>query len=823
MAKKGAAIFQTKWFGLIIGLAVVGLLLLFDAFTRVPARLETRLLDTHFDLKNRFLGERIQEGVTIERQNPRISSDILILSIDDRSLAQFGRWPFDRYRWADLVKSFARVQRQYERERALLLDLFFIEPSNNAYNDVLLIDAMRENDRVFLETIVDIPPTSSDVAPEYFDRHEVLFEEAGGTIPEVQGDWTKLPSYFGLAPPLQPYGRAASGWGHAVFVPDFDDTFRRAPMVLRLSEELQRYAVTLEDLDVVSPTDFGVDYDSYQRIAFVDRNGRDQTVGPPFDEAALQELKKRLPNEAPALSEDTNNDGEVDTDFYILRHYQEHFIPAISLSLALRYFNKSYEDIEVVMGEHIRIPSPQYATYVSSVDPDTGEEVIDEEWVPYEIMVELPELDPETGEIVREARFRRVDEIVIPIDENGDMLINYMGEPSSASPGENKTYPVRSIVGYSSRIPGPNPESWPPTRAVGNQLVLVGPFAAGIAEDQKPTPYGLMYGVEVHANALNTIIMDNFLLRAPDWLNLAVLIGFVMIVAFMTSRLSTILSLVTTAVLTFAYFIVVTIVFDAEATVLNFWLPAIGAILSFLSIVVYRVVSEERDKARIRATFGKYVSPKVVDQILDNPPELGGTDKELTVFFSDIRGFTSLSETMTPQELVLHLNNYLTAMTDVILEYDGTLDKYVGDEIMAFWGAPVDQEDHAIRACKCALRQMEVLRELNAGLPPEKRINIGIGLNSGIMTVGNMGSSGRMNYTLTGDNVNLGSRLEGTNKQYLTNIIISEYTYGLVKDRILARELDVLRVKGKNRPVQIYELIDVPEGMAHPVGDVQKS
>jgi len=219
-------------------------------------------------------------------------------------------------------------------------------------------------------------------------------------------------------------------------------------------------------------------------------------------------------------------------------------------------------------------------------------------------------------------------------------------------------------------------------------------------------------------------------------------------------------------------------------------------------------MTEERDKKAIRATFGKYLSPKVVDQLVEDPPELGGVDKQLTVLFSDIRSFTSLSESMTPQELVHHLNTYLTAMTDVIFEYGGYLDKYVGDEVMCFWGAPLPQADHAIRACACALRQMERLRELNEKWPESVRINIGIGINSGIMTVGNMGSPSHMNYTLMGDNVNLGARLEGTNKEYGTRIIISEYTYGLVKDHFLVRELDNIRVKGKNKPVLIYELID---------------
>ena len=176
------------------------------------------------------------------------------------------------------------------------------------------------------------------------------------------------------------------------------------------------------------------------------------------------------------------------------------------------------------------------------------------------------------------------------------------------------------------------------------------------------------------------------------------------------------------------------------------------------------------------------------------------------MLFSDIRGFTSLSETLTPQELVNHLNVYLTAMTDTILEYGGTLDKYVGDEIMCFWGAPLPQKDHALLACKCAIRQMQRLDELNASWPDTKQIHIGIGLNSGVMTVGNMGSPGRMNYTLMGDNVNLGARLEGTNKQYGTGIIISEYTYGLVKAHVTVRKLDTIRVKSKKKPVFIYEL-----------------
>ena len=226
---------------------------------------------------------------------------------------------------------------------------------------------------------------------------------------------------------------------------------------------------------------------------------------------------------------------------------------------------------------------------------------------------------------------------------------------------------------------------------------------------------------------------------------------------------------------------------------------------------------EESDKRRIKSIFGKYVSPLVVDQMLNKPPELGGEDTDITVFFSDIRSFTTLSESMSPQELVNLLNEYLTTMTDCLINFNGTLDKYIGDAIMGFWGAPLPAADHAEMACKCALQQMRLLKELNANWPATRQINIGIGLNSGICTVGNMGSQGRMNYTVMGDNVNLASRLEGINKQYYTNIVISENTYEKIKDKgFITRELDDIRVKGKRKPVTIYELIDYEGTIEYP-------
>jgi adenylate cyclase len=343
---------------------------------------------------------------------------------------------------------------------------------------------------------------------------------------------------------------------------------------------------------------------------------------------------------------------------------------------------------------------------------------------------------------------------------------------------------------------------------------MVGAFAQGIADDEKTTPYGLMYGVEIHANALNTILMDNFLLEVPYWINTLILFLSMMIIAFITSRIGPGWSLILTVFLIFAQFIVISILFEFKNLMINFSAPGIGSFFIYIAVVLYRVIMEESDKKRIKVMFGKYVSPVMVERMMETPPELGGVDNDTTIFFSDIRSFTTLSETMSPQELVQLLNEYLTAMTDCIMDYRGTLDKYIGDAIMCFWGAPIPQEDHALLSCKCALKQMEILDRLNLEWPPEKQIHIGIGLNSGISTVGNMGSEGRMNYTVMGDHVNLASRLEGINKQYYTSIVISESTYDHIKDKgAICRELDDIRVKGKKKPVRIYELIGFEDGL----------
>jgi adenylate cyclase len=232
------------------------------------------------------------------------------------------------------------------------------------------------------------------------------------------------------------------------------------------------------------------------------------------------------------------------------------------------------------------------------------------------------------------------------------------------------------------------------------------------------------------------------------------------------------------------------------------------------AITLHKALTEERQKRMLRRAFQYYLHPTVVEQVSQHPEllRLGGEAKDLTVMFSDIRGFSGIAEQLRPEALVQLLNEYLTAMTQLILDDQGLVDKYIGDAIMAVYGAPLSMPDHAYRACHTAVHMMTTLQGLQErwgaqGLP---RIDIGIGINTGEMVVGNMGSALRFNYTVMGDAVNLASRLEGANKTYGTRIIISDSTWEQVCDRLATRELDVIQVKGKATPTRIFEVLGFP-------------
>jgi adenylate cyclase len=402
----------------------------------------------------------------------------------------------------------------------------------------------------------------------------------------------------------------------------------------------------------------------------------------------------------------------------------------------------------------------------------------------------------------------KLDNLVIPTDEAGRLLVNYLG-PAKSFPH----YSISDII--HNRL---SPELFK------DKIVIVGATATGIY-DMRVTPFSAVYpGVEIHATVIDNILHQNFLIHSgwTKFLDICMIIVLGFVVGIAIPRAKAVHGVLLILILLIVFGGINTFLFAHYNIWLNLIYPVLTMMTIYLAITVYRYITEEREKKKIRGAFQYYLTASVINEMLKDPSKLklGGDKKALSVLFSDIRGFTTVSETLTPEELVHLLNEYLTAMTDIVFKYEGLLDKYMGDAIMAVYGAPLDQPDHAVRACRTALDMIEELRKLQKKWSDEGRpvLNIGVGINSGDMVVGNMGSQMRFDYTVMGDSVNLGSRLEGINKEYGTNIVISEYTYDAVKDILLCRELDSVRVKGKKLPVKIYELIgDKKDAALHEV------
>jgi adenylate cyclase len=408
-------------------------------------------------------------------------------------------------------------------------------------------------------------------------------------------------------------------------------------------------------------------------------------------------------------------------------------------------------------------------------------------------------------------------DVKIPIDYLNRFVINYTVRSDKVRIGGIRTISYSDVP----RIKGVG-------KALDGKLVLIGMLSYGYGDVWKSPISPRMYGIEHIANALDNVIRYNiygypgYVKFVPEGVViflsfvLAIIIPFVIIgVRNLILGISIVLGLIlVTGFSAFFIFSQGVQIFGKPilpyAFIFEITLPVSTILLSYISGQAYITLKERKERLQIKSMLDSYVSPEVVNILLKNPEKLnlGGEDRDVTIMFSDIRGFTSLSEGMSPQDLVSLINSYLSRMTDIIMENRGTVDKYIGDAIMAFWGAPLDDPEHPYRACKAALEMLEALKEINDTLPENRKIDIGIGINTGIATIGNMGSTKKKNYTAMGDTVNLASRLEGVNKVFHTRIIISEYTYERVKDRLLCRQLDVIRVKGKTIPVKIYEVID---------------
>lgn len=480
------------------------------------------------------------------------------------------------------------------------------------------------------------------------------------------------------------------------------------------------------------------------------------------------------------------------------RERETEYFPSIDLLIVCKYYGIDVQrDVEVNMGHYIKLSN-----------------------IPKKIIREfnIKERKFEERDVMQVPNEKR--EVVIPIDWEGQMEINFVGGRYSFK--QNEIFEVTND--WDAELLEAN--------QISNKIFLVAMYYAtgrGASKDSHLSPFGDMSGIEHHAHAVNTILNQDFLSTVPNWGIFLIYVALGVMIGFLQPRVKTHIGFAIMLSQLLLYVVAALYIFQTFNLITVLPSVTIEQIVVFVAIIGFRILTEEENVKYIRQTFSKFVSKDVVDELLKHPDNLalGGSKREITIFFSDVRGFTTISEQLGPEDLVKLLNEYLSAMTDIIIEYKGTIDKYMGDAIMAFWGAPVPLEDHAYYACVAALAQLDYLKILQQKWAERNVpvIDIGCGLNSGPAVVGNMGSSHRMEYTCMGDTINLGSRLEGSNKMYTTNVIISEYTYEKVKDRVVTRELDLVRVKGKTQPVRIYELLGItnPEDMEKMKRPLQKA
>jgi len=382
-----------------------------------------------------------------------------------------------------------------------------------------------------------------------------------------------------------------------------------------------------------------------------------------------------------------------------------------------------------------------------------------------------------------------------PRDNRGRVFINFVG------PAWTFVY-YRYADVLSGKVPA---------ETFHNKVVLVGSNSTGLFDHYPTATSNFMPGLEFHANVLDTLLQRKFIKPWPIRRTYFLIIALALFSGLFLARVSAALGALFVLIGGALLMGVSQWLFVHRGIMVDLGGPLLTLIFSYGVVILYRFFSEEREKRWVKAAFGQYVSPKVLDVLLENPERLNlvGERRDVTVFFSDVAGFTSISERLNPDALVVLLNKYLSAMTEVVFLFDGYLNKYMGDGIMAFWNAPLKQADHAARACRCALRSVDRLNRLNEELKAQGMVPLQarIGINTGTMVVGNMGSKQKSDYTVMGDHVNLGSRLEGANKPFGTKIMISEFTYDVIRDQFEVRYLDRLRVPGRAKPVKTYELL----------------
>ncbi len=392
----------------------------------------------------------------------------------------------------------------------------------------------------------------------------------------------------------------------------------------------------------------------------------------------------------------------------------------------------------------------------------------------------------------------QLNDITIPTDNVGRLVVNFRGP--------FKHFQYISAADILDNNFDPN--------ILANKFVLVGTSAVGLFDLRSIPLDNVIAGVEVHANAIDNILSGDFLHKPSQTIlyDLAIILAIIFFFFIIFSYISSWMILPVVLVSVYLLFQIFFIVLFEYGIVLNLLFPMLAFSLTLLLSVAYDYFTTSKQKEEVKKMLGKKVSPAVMEYLLEHSNEdlVTSSEKEVSIFFSDIRSFTTISEKIgSPEKLISLLNDYMNPMVESIIKHKGTIDKFIGDAIMAYWNAPVEIKNHADEAVQSAIEQIETLKKINPEIQKKYNvtIDIGIGIHTGIVTAGDMGSHGRSDYTIIGDNVNLASRIEGLTKYYGAQILISEATYSKLQNSYTIRPVDLVEVKGKQEAVEIFEIL----------------
>ncbi len=794
-------------------LTAMGLLTWLKPLNEPIHLLELKLLDYRYQL----------------RRNLTIDPRIAIIDIDTESLKNEGRWswPYEKHALLINILHYLGVQ-------SVGFDIFLVEPSRNVIDydrladtkqtrftiqelqrlksnsDELMKEALNTSRFVFLPQIFAYSDESGEGEPEYYDfyktNRKLSFDHQSRFSLPVTPPMQSFLKANEASPLLHYFAEVAKGTAFAQILPDVDGTVRhyplfyqyqgRAYLALGFMMALDDMGVPVSAVRVVTPhqVEIALERDTLQipitskGLLLINWMGPYLETYPHIPYVVVKQLIRHIQlRELKRLAAENPDLLENDTEFRQLPEVSNMVrrLGAIDTCLWL-------------------LQAASIAQFYLNDDPGLR----------FDQFAQLTDLPPEKQADVQSIFFNVKYHSMIHHHPDWDLSRFLSGYPI-----EDTAVFRRCMKNLSDRTI--NSSDYPlffydPIHIIGlgdideryfqKKILFYGLTATG-THDYNPTPYEPRYAmVGVHANIFDNIVNKRFLKEATIIQNLLWWMGITLLMVWGLRRMKT-LWLGATSLGLFTFNLIANYwVFSR----LNIWYsllsPSLLIIAYFLVISIHNYRREEKEKRKIKDAFSHYVAPSVVEIILKKQDmlKLGGEKRYCTVFFSDIQGFTSISEQRDPVDLVESLNHYLNRVTQIILQHGGMLDKYEGDAVMAVFGAPLELPGHPVKACRCAL-------EIQKALQRDSSYPTRIGINTGEMIAGNMGSATRFNYTVIGDAVNLGSRLEGANKQYGSRIMISEFTARELKNEFVIRELDLIRVKGKSRPVKVYELMEKSE------------